>query len=142
MLLLLALALMLAIVCALLTFKESYEHLVVGQSGTIPESRGVFATRPFARGEIVERCPVVQQRDEDLAGNLGDYVFNLGEGTVGVALGYGSLYNHSRNPHLDYAYDPDRNEMVFTARRPIRSGEEIFASYGDGWWTSRGMKPK
>jgi len=132
---------MLAIVCALLTFTEGYEHLVVGQSNTIPEARGVFATRPFARGEVVERCPVVQQRDEDVAGNLNDYVFDLGEGTSGIALGYGSLYNHSRNPHLGYTYDPDRNEMLFTARRPIRAGEEIFASYGDRWWKTRGMKP-
>lgn len=99
--------------------REGYEGLRVGPSAKIPEARGVFALKDFRRGDVVERCPVVRQSEGDIGGNLTDYVFGLGDGEVGVAMGYGSMYNHSANPHLTYSFDPKWDELVFKARRPI-----------------------
>lgn len=139
--LLVLLPVMLCAAAVLARASEAFEQLAVGESPSIRGSRGVFATRPFARGEVVERCPVVLQSMSDVSGTLRDYVFGIDDDTAGVALGYGSMYNHSKNPHLTYYYNPERQEMEFVATRPIRAGEEIFVSYGDTWWKERGMKP-
>src|SRR5436305_320986 len=64
------------------------------------KGRGVFARRPIREGEVIERVPVIvlpvgEIRTPDGWTTLGDYCFLWDRGTVAVALGYGSLYNHS-----------------------------------------------
>ena len=63
---------------------------------------GVFATRAFAAGEVIERCPMVvvpaaecPLLDET---NLYNYYFTWQDQAAAIALGYGSLYNHSPHP--------------------------------------------
>jgi SET domain-containing protein len=57
-----------------------------------------------------------------------DYVFIWGKKTVAIALGYGSLYNHSYSPNARY-YDGPGRTKVFMALRTIRAGEEILVNY-------------
>jgi uncharacterized protein len=65
--------------------------------------RGVFATRRFVKGELVETCPTVELANSEVTGKLGDYVYlSVNDGDVVLALGYGMLYNHSANPNLEY----------------------------------------
>lgn len=128
-------------VVVLASHVERFSGLRIGESRTVPNGKGVYALKDFKRGQVVERCPVLRQREGEVRGQLNDYVFDLGDGEVGVVWGYGSMYNHSENPHLNYTYDPERKEMDFVAVRPIRKGEEIFSSYGRQWWRDRGMKP-
>ena len=52
----------------------------------------------------------------------------MGRGTVAVALGYGSLYNHSYQPNARYD-DESGQTKVFTAIRDIAPGEEIMVNY-------------
>lgn len=99
---------------------------------TIPDmGRGVFAARPFRAGEVVEVCPViVLATGEGAAGTLADYVFCWGDdGRLAVALGHGSLYNHSATPNAAFDADFDRREVVFRAARAIEAGEQIFIDY-------------
>ena len=44
-----------------------------------PRGRGVFATRCFAKGEVIEACATVEVADADVTGRLNDYVFALAE---------------------------------------------------------------
>lgn len=103
--------------------------------------RGVFATRRFAKGEVVETCPTVELADSEITGTLDDYVFtSVNDGHVVLALGYGMLYNHSANPNLEYVQD-DASTITFLALRSVRAGEELTIDYGAQWWDTRGLMP-
>lgn len=106
-----------------------------GQKG-----RGVFARKPIRKGTIIERAPIIQiPISEVFSGaprtKLADYVFVWRKDTVAVALGYGSLYNHSYQPNASY-YGAGPRTQVFRAIRDIRAGEEITVNY-NGSPTSR-----
>ena len=59
---------------------------------------------------------------------LAQYVFNWSEGVVAIALGYGSLYNHSYRPNAKF-YSEGSLTQVFYAIRDIDAGEEITVDY-------------
>ena len=97
------------------------------------KGRGVFARRTIAKGEVFERVPVLVLPIEDIQNvdgwsGLAGYCFNWGEGTVALALGYGSMYNHSFRPNARYD-DVGQRTKVFTALRDIEPGEEITINY-------------
>ena len=104
-----------------------------------PRGRGVFATRTFAEGETVEVCPTVEISDG--GGALADYLFeSTNEGKFLVVLGFGSLYNHSAEPNVDY-YQEDSESLDFVTLRRVERGEELTISYGDEWWSARDETP-
>lgn len=97
------------------------------------KGRGVFAKRAIAKNTEIERVPVIVIPVEELTGARGasvlcDFVFTWGRGKVGLALGYGSLYNHSFEPNARYD-DTGRLTKIFTAIRDIDVGEEITVNY-------------
>ena len=101
--------------------------------------RGVFAARAFAAGDEIERCPMLVvdgERGASLAHGAEGYVFNWGDESTALALGFGSLYNHSFRPNATTLETPD--ELVITALRTIEAGEEIFINYlgteSEGVW--------
>jgi SET domain-containing protein len=107
--------------------------------------RGVFAAQRFRKGELVERCPIlrVSARDRALLQRTGlrGYVYQRRRGAGALALGLGSLYNHSAEPNAECELDLDDESLVFRARRAIAAGDEITISYGeesDLWFTARG----
>jgi hypothetical protein len=103
--------------------------------------RGVFATRRFAEGDVVETCPTVQVPDSDVTGVLRDYVFtSVKQRDVVLALGYGMLYNHSAEPNLEYE-QVDPGSITFFALRTVQPGEELTIDYGEEWWETRGVEP-
>ena len=97
------------------------------------KGRGVFACRMIYDGEVIERVPVLvlpvgESRTDSGPTPMSDYCFEWGRGTVAVALGYGSLYNHSYRPNARYD-DESGQTKVFTAIRDIALGEEIVVNY-------------
>src|SRR4051794_15238464 len=97
------------------------------------KGRGVFARRVIRKGEEIERVPVLvmslkEARNGPDWTTLGTYCFLWERGKVAVALGYGSLYNHSYRPNARYD-DVGRQTKVFTALRDIGPGEEITVNY-------------
>ncbi|HEX8353551.1 MAG TPA: SET domain-containing protein [Pyrinomonadaceae bacterium] len=128
----------------------------VRDTGT-PKGRGVFASRAFGVGEVVEECPVVLLRKpyDVLHKELKTIVFHwqVPEGsaaTQALALGYGSLYNHSNPSNLRYETDREALLMRFVAVRDIRPDEELTINYNadggaavsvDDWWfDEKGIK--
>lgn len=94
------------------------------------KGRGVFARRAIPAGTEFEKAPVlVVPTDTIDTSPLMDYVYCWGEETVAVALGFGSMYNHSYEPNARYD-DVGRRTKVFTALRDIEPGEEITINYG------------
>lgn len=100
------------------------------------KGRGVFAERDFAKGDLITRCPavVLNGRFRGTYGStvINSYHFNWIPGvsdTVALALGYGSLFNHSWTPNADWVTRIDENMMDFIAQRRINAGEEITVHY-------------
>jgi len=46
-----------------------------------------------------------------------------------VVLGYGSLYNHSLNPNVDYITNTELDIFEFISFKKIKKGEELFIKY-------------
>jgi SET domain-containing protein len=95
--------------------------------------RGVFAARPFAAGELIERAPVVVFRRADVAPLRGtlldDYWFWWDERHNAVALGCASLYNHACPANASFARDTAARVLVVRAARAIAAGEEVTLNY-------------
>ena len=94
---------------------------------------GVFARRPIPAHTVIERVPVLVFPTKflwhpDGTSPLADYVFAWDEQQVALALGFGSLYNHSFSPNARYE-DWGRNKKRFIAITDIAAGEEITINY-------------
>jgi hypothetical protein len=102
---------------------------------TTDRGRGVFACRDFAPGDLIETTPVILITPGDwfcvAPTALASYVFNFGpeKDHAALALGCGSLYNHSYAPNARYFKDWERREIRFVAVRAIRPGDEITVNY-------------
>ena len=97
---------------------------------------GVFATRDIEAEERIELCPVIvfTAEDANLGTTLNHYTFgHIVEGQSFLALGYGSLYNESRdNPNTQHCYTHQNRFIEFYARRDIKAGEELLINYNRG----------
>jgi SET domain-containing protein len=107
------------------------------------KGRGVMATEPIARGELVERSPVIPiAHDVSEKPGLSDYAFAWGEDVPGfapgqecaIALGYLGLYNHARPSNLKLVRHYDEKEMSVEALRDIEAGEELTIDYDVPLW--------
>ena len=100
----------------------------------------ILGKTQFAKGEIVEVCPVIMVSDlAKTIDKLKDIIFELNKDKTrwGLVLGYGSLYRHSDKPNLDYGYNPKNKQMYFTTNRFIKLGEELTIDYGTDYWAER-----
>ena len=97
--------------------------------------RGVFSTEEIQADSLIEICPVIACPKEDLPvihkTFLHDYYFLWGENDdeCAIALGFGSLYNHSRQSNARYWCDPDNAIIEIWSIRDIEVGEEITVNY-------------
>ncbi len=97
--------------------------------------RGVFTSEDIPEGTILEICPIILipegQVDTIHSTVLHDYYFLWGdhEEEAAIALGFGSMYNHSFEPNASYFQDFDNNTMDFIAIKDIRAGDEILVNY-------------
>lgn len=109
--------------------------------GPVPaKGRGVFAARNITAGEVFEVAPVVvipEPQTLDLEKTLLDhYVYAWSDEALAVALGYGSLYNHSYTPNARYVKRFDAAAIEYVALVDIEAGTEITVNY-NGDPTSR-----
>jgi SET domain-containing protein len=97
---------------------------------------GVFAAENIKAGDIIEECYVLLVTSQ--LSDLSNYYFQADDDVKSaIPLGFGCIYNHSNEPNAGYKYDSERQLMVFTAKRDIQKGSEIFTSYGQSWFDSR-----
>ena len=94
--------------------------------------RGVFASDNIKEGEIIEIAPILVLQFTDFVDTrwnlLFEYYFWLDDEVV-LALGYGSLYNHSKDANAKYEINIKEKSITFTSTREIKKGEEIFFNY-------------
>jgi uncharacterized protein len=97
---------------------------------------GVFAASAIFAGEVIERAPVIVVCESGRGpvnpdSPIDHYYFRWGKDDDGlaIALGYGSLYNHSYQPNAVYVCLMNQRIIEFSALRNIRPGEEITVNY-------------
>jgi hypothetical protein len=99
------------------------------------KGRAVFSCLNLPRDLLLERVPVIVISEEDWRilekTVLHNYAFNWGPGQdqAAIALGYGSLFNHSFEPNAYYRKFFDEQMIEFITLRPIQAGEEITINY-------------
>ena len=105
---------------------------------TNERNRGVFTSEVLQKGDLIEICPIIKIPIEDLSHIhqtcLHDYYFVWRESGYGacIALGYGSLYNHKKNPNAQIVLNYPDCTIHFEATCLIHQGEEICIDYTGG----------
>ncbi len=100
---------------------------------------GVFAGEDIPKDSCIEICPIIILSKKDTKRitdtHLYDYYFIWGkkENKSAIALGYGSLYNHSYEPNATFESNNAFKTICIYSLREIKAGEEILVNYnGDG----------
>lgn len=99
------------------------------------KGRGVYSKSFIQKDEIIEVCPllVLPESDYDvlIESHLADYffTFNREEKTLAIALGFGSLYNHTKYSNAAYLLDTKKKRMTYYALSEIPAGTEICINY-------------
>jgi hypothetical protein len=102
---------------------------------TANKGKGVFTTTFIAEGTVIEVAPmlVLPEHDKKLIDktHLYNYYFLWGNDNqkIAIALGYGSINNHSFSPNVAYKMDFENETITFVAWRNIEANEELLINY-------------
>jgi SET domain-containing protein len=114
------------------------DKVYAGKSTIHNAGRGVFARRDIKKGEIIETCPIIEVPKNDTSklkeSILVTYFFYFGrkKERLALALGFGSMYNHSYKPNAIYKVKPSQKTIDFIALDDIKKGREITFDYSNG----------
>src|SRR3972149_7342200 len=112
--------------------------IYVGTSKITKAGRGVFAGRNIKKGEIIERCPIIEIPRNDAAllnkSIFVTYFFYFGKDKerMAIALGFGSIYNHSYSPNAKFKILQKERLIDFVAIKNIKKDDEITFNYRNG----------
>lgn len=108
------------------------KKICISQSKVPNSGRGVFASQDIKKGEIIEIAPILVLVYSDIVdtkwNKLFEYYFWMDD-YVALALGYGSLYNHSNEANCKYELNRKAQTITFTATENIKKDEEIYFNY-------------
>ncbi len=99
------------------------------------KGRGVYTDSRIDRKTLIERCPIVEVPPEEVEllelTVLHNYYFAWGKSQqqAALALGFGSIYNHSYTPNAIYLAREDEQLIEFIAIRKILANDEITINY-------------
>lgn len=99
------------------------------------KGRGIMTDTPIAKGATIEKAPVLFVPAEQWPAVeqtvFYHYCYSWGPESqhAALALGFGSLYNHSYEPAAVYVKHLDAMLVEFVALRDIAAGEEITINY-------------
>ena len=99
------------------------------------KGRGVLSSKTIERDTIIERCPalIIPQKDINHLKStvLNNYYFCWGrsQDQAAIALGLGSIYNHSYTPNALYRVCEDEEIIEFIAIKKILANQEITINY-------------
>ncbi|KAI0301142.1 hypothetical protein B0F90DRAFT_1810171 [Multifurca ochricompacta] len=65
---------------------------------------------------------------------LDHYTFKWRDGRMALALGLGSLFNHSDFPNVSYSIDTATESIRYTTVRAVECDEELCIHYGSNLW--------
>ena len=99
---------------------------------------GVFSSKKISKGEIIEECPFLafpQSKNEKVP-VFSNYTFCFPRGEIwtknALVMGYGSYYNHSETPNVEWFTKNELGLFVFVAIDDVEEGQELFINYSNG----------
>ena len=118
----------------------TYPNIYIAETGTIL-GRGVYTSKDIPSGKIVEVVPVIllPLKSQPFPPQIRRLVYNWSKTHVALALGYGSLYNHSDQPNLVFTRGKNDLFILFKTLRAIEAGEQLTISYD---YTGSGESPR
>jgi SET domain-containing protein len=122
--------------------------VIIGDSKI--QGRGVFSLVDIKKGEIIERCPLIEMEYRSkyqLDPTIFAYLYaqppcDCEECTkhgfvLNMALGYGMMYNHQDSPNALWKFNYTQSLGDVIAIKDIKANEEIFVSYGNCYFNSK-----
>ncbi|KAF8916980.1 cytidine deaminase-like protein [Mucidula mucida] len=105
------------------------------------KGRGVYANRRIPKQTTIEISPVLLFSSDEYENHgkhtiLDHYTFKWRDGRMALALGLGSLFNHSDVPNVSYELDHSTDSIRYITTRVIESGQELCIFYGHPLWFS------
>mgnify|MGYP002138170985 CR=1 FL=1 len=106
-----------SIILLKIPFYMPLNHKIIVQKSSL-HSIGVFAQESIRAWETIEICPIIILNSQDTKiidqTHLYNYYFSWEDQWSALALGYGSLYNHSYLPNARYQkdFETDRKSVV------------------------------
>ncbi|KAI0826727.1 hypothetical protein BC628DRAFT_1435627 [Trametes gibbosa] len=103
------------------------------------KGRGVYASRHIPMQSLIEISPVLlfsrgEYEEHGRHTLLDHYTFIWRDGRMALALGLGSLFNHSQYPNVSYTIDTATESIRYTTTRNIKPDEELCIFYGHKLW--------
>jgi SET domain-containing protein len=113
------------------------DKVYINKSKILNASRGVFAKRDIKKYKIIERCPIIEVPKNDRS-NLREstlvtyfYYFGKNKEQLAIALGFGSIYNHSYKPNATFKIKHKDMIIDFVALKDIKKDDEITVNYNN-----------
>jgi len=91
---------------------------------------GVFANSDIKKGKVIEES-IFLKTPKDYSKNyksIQRYIYDY-YGCCIIALGNGSVINHSDSPNCEYYTNDEEDRLIYIAIEDIKKGQEIFISY-------------
>jgi SET domain-containing protein len=114
------------------------DKIYIKESKIPNAGRGVYAKSDIKKNEIIEKCPIIEVPKHDMS-NLKEsilvtYFFYFGKNRerLVVALGFGSIYNHTYKPNATYKIKYVERTLDFIALNDIKKDDEITVNYNYG----------
>jgi len=117
------------------------KRLYIDKSRIENAGYGVFTESFIKKDTVIEISKILKVANTNIFQKdniLNDYIYKFDDSNSAFALGFGSLYNHSDNPNINYTIT--ENKIIFQATRDIFTREEICNSYGKQYWEIRKNK--
>lgn len=96
--------------------------------------RGVFTSEFIKKGTAIEVSPLIivsSKRDVNKVMDtaLSSYVYDF-KGKLAIALGLGSLFNHSESANVEWKVLFKDEKILYWAKEDIPAGSQLFINYG------------
>lgn len=93
--------------------------------------RGLYATQDIGPHETIDVSPLLVFSTSQIQNTpLLHYTYVLPGGQQGLALGLGSLFNHSPDPNVGWYMNRQEGYIKYVTTKPIQKGQEACISYG------------
>ncbi len=99
------------------------------------KGKGVFTNEAIEAGTLIEIAPVLVLPEKDKEAIDGSHLYNYyflwgdEQQHYAIALGYGSIYNHSYEPNCQYETYYEDETIHFITIRSVAVGEELCINY-------------
>jgi SET domain-containing protein len=102
------------------------------------KGRGIVTRRPIPSRTIIDISPILLFPTEEYNQHgqftqLDHYTYRW-QGGMALALGLGSMFNHSNKPNVGFQRDFPNKVIRYSTLREIEEGEELCISYGPNLW--------